>query len=68
MKKKYSLWQLVYLLAIKIAIAVIAANLLIPCTNFVIDRIYESEYKDAFRHAHYWSEPQIFFEAITRNY
>lgn len=64
MKRKYSLWQLIYLLAIKIVIAVIVASLLIPCVNFVIDRICETEHKEVFFDAHYRSEPQIFFEAI----
>ena len=64
MKRKYSLWQLIYLLAIKIVIAVIVASLLIPCVNFVIDRICETEHKEAFFDAHYRSEPQIFIESI----
>lgn len=64
MKKKLTAWQFVYLLAIKAAIIIVAANLLIPCTNFVVDRIYETEHKEAFFDAHYKSEPGIFFNSI----
>ena len=64
MKKKYSLWQLTYLLLIRIAILAITANLMIPCINFVVDRICETEQKEAFFHAHYRSEQQIFIESI----
>ena len=64
MKKKYSFWQVIYLLMIKTIILVITASLLIPCINFIVDRICETEHKEAFFHAHYRSEPQIFIESI----
>ena len=67
MKKKYSLWQLTYLLLIRIAILAISVNLMIPCINFVVDRICETEHKEAFFHAHYRSEPQIFLDSILGN-
>lgn len=64
MKKKYSFLQAIYLLLIKSVILVISTCMLIPCINFVVDSICESEHKEAFFEAHYSSEPQIFFESV----
>ena len=64
MKKKYSYWQVIYLLLIKTVILAISTSLLIPCINFVVNSICESEHKEAFFEAHYKSEPQIFFDSV----
>ena len=67
MKKKYSFCQAIYLLLIKTVLLAITASLMIPCINFLVDRICETEHKEAFFHAHYRSEPQIFFDSILGN-
>ena len=64
MKKKFTSWQFLYQLLVKLVIATIAACLLIPCMNLVVNVITETKHKEAFYHAHYRDEPEIFFNSI----
>ena len=64
MKRKFTGWQFIYQLLVKLIIAIIACLLVTPCMNLVVDVITETKHKEAFYHAHYRDEPKIFFNSI----
>ena len=64
MKKKFTSWQFIYQLFLKFIISIITLLLLDPCINLVVNVITETKHKEAFYHAHYKDEPEIFFNSI----